>query len=455
MSPSQDTGGSGPSSTGPPQSPAGVSRSGAILGHRHSGPVARRPARRRHLPRLWRLLAIVGPGLIAANAGNDAGGIATYSQAGAETGYELLWALVLITVGLIVVQEMAARLGVATGKGLMALVREEFGVRWALLAAVVVIIANGGTTIAEFAGVAASLQLFGLPPELSAPLTGGLLGWLVLRSGYARVERVFLALGAVFLAYVVTAFLARPDWASVGQHLVVPNLSGGSGFTLLLVAFIGTSITPYMQVYLQSAVADKGTPQADYGYVRFEVIASSILADLAVACIVITTGATLHRHGITDITSAAQAAQALSPLAGEGARYLFAAGLLGASLLAAGVLPLSTAFAVTEAFGTERGVSRSVGEAPLFYAVFIGLLTVGGVFVLVPGLNLIAVLIATQVVEGVLLPVVLAFMLRLSNSRDLMGRYASGRVANSVGGLTALVLVVMTALLLLQTLGLL
>jgi Mn2+/Fe2+ NRAMP family transporter len=414
-------------------------------------PILPRRLRPRRLPRLWRFFAILGPGLIAANAGNDAGGIATYSQAGAQTGYDLLWALVLITVALIVVQEMSARLGVATGKGLMALIREEFGVRWALVAAGVVLIANGGTTIAEFAGVAAALQLFGLPPELSAPLTGGLLGWLVLRSGYVRVERIFLALGAVFAAYVVTVFLVHPNWGAVAQSTLVPTISSSNGFVFLMIAFIGTSVTPYMQLYLQSAVADKGTADADYGYVRTEIIASSLLADLVAACIVITCAATLHAHGLTNITSAGQAAKALSPLVGSGAKYLFAVGLLGASLLAAGVLPLSTAFVVTEAFGTERGVSTAPHEAPLFYAVFVGLLTAGGICVLIPGVNLIAVLLVTQVVDGILLPVVLVFMLRLSSNVRLMGRHVNGRVANIIGGTTAAILIFLTLILIFET----
>jgi len=411
----------------------------------------RRRLRPRRLPRIWRFFAILGPGLIAANAGNDAGGIATYTQAGAQTGYELLWALLLIVVVVTVVQEMAARLGVSTGKGLMALIREEFGVRWALVAAGVVIVANGGTTIAEFAGVAAALQLFGLPPELSAPLTGGLLGWLVLRSNYARVERVFLAMGAVFVSYVITVILVHPHWGTAVHDTVVPTFSSSGAFIFLLIAFIGTSVTPYMQLYLQSAVAEKGTSEADYSYVRTEVIVSSILADIVVACIVITAAATLHAHGLVNITTPGQAARALSPLAGAGAKYLFAVGLLGASLLAAGVLPLSTAFVVADAFGTERGISNSVHEAPVFYAVFIGLLVAGGVCVLIPGISLITVLLVTQVVDGILLPVVLIFMLRLSNNVRLMGRRANGRLANAVGGTTAVVLIVLTAILLLDT----
>ncbi len=460
MNPRHEPGGIAPE---PQQSPApagaeGRARRSLTQSVRWPRPsVPRRPPtlprrlRPRRLPRLWRFFAILGPGLIAANAGNDAGGIATYSQAGAQTGYRLLWVLVLIAFVVIVVQEMAARIGVSTGKGLMAVIREEFGVRWALVAAAVVLVANGGTTIAEFAGVAAALQLFGLPPELSAPFTGALLGWLVLRSGYAKVERVFLGMGVVFVSYVITVFIVHPDWSAVARNAVIPTISGSNGFVFLLIAFIGTSVTPYMQLYLQSAVADKGTSDADYGYVRTEVIASSIFAVLVVACIVITTAATLHAHGLTNITNVGQAADALRPLAGVDAKYLFAVGLLGASLLAAGVLPLSTAFAVTEAFGTERGVSNSLRQAPLFYAVFVGLLTAGGICVLIPGVNLIAVLIVTQVVDGILLPVVLVFMLRISNNVRLMGHRANGRVANVVGGITAAVLIFLTLILLFET----
>ncbi|MGH7640784.1 MAG: Nramp family divalent metal transporter [Candidatus Dormibacteria bacterium] len=389
--------------------------------------------------------------MIAENAGNDAGGVATYSQAGAQTGYELLWALVLIVLAEIVIQEMAARLGVATGKGLMALIREEFGVRWSLVAASAVIVANGGTTIAEFAGVAAALQLFGLPPQLSAPITGGLIGLLVLRSSYARVERVFLALGAVFITYVITLFVVHPNWGEAGRDIILPTFHANGGFLFLLIAFIGTSVTPYMQLYLQSAVAEKGTPQADYGYVRTEVVLSILFADIVVACMLITAAAALHSHGIFNITTPAQAAQALSPLVGASAKYLFAVGLLGASLLAAGVLPISTAFVVTEAFGTERGLSTSPREAPLFYAVFVGLLSAGGICVLIPGINLIDVIVITQVVDGILLPVVLYFMLRLSSQRRLMGRFVNGRIATSVGWVTAGALTFLTLFLLFDT----
>jgi Mn2+/Fe2+ NRAMP family transporter len=262
---------------------------------------------------------------------------------------------------------------------------------------------------------------------------------------------VFLAMGAVFVAYVITVFVVHPNWGRAVHDTFVPTFSGSGSFVFLLIAFIGTSVTPYMQLYLQSAVADKGTAESDYGYVRAEVIASSILADVVVACILITAAATLHAHGVFNITTPGQAAHALSPLVGASAKYLFAVGLLGASLLAAGVLPISTAFVVAEAFGTERGLSRSVGEAPIFYAVFVGLLTAGGICVLIPGVNLIAVLLVTQVVDGVLLPVVLVFMLRLSNNVRLMGKRANGRLANIVGGTTAAVLIFLTLVLLFDT----
>ncbi|HUY60411.1 MAG TPA: Nramp family divalent metal transporter [Candidatus Dormibacteraeota bacterium] len=440
--------GLGPAAPAPDTAPPGRHRLSRL-----TGAAPRRRPRRRPLRRVVRLLLIVGPGIIAANAGNDAGGIATYSQAGAATGYSLLWALVLITISVTVVQEMVARIGVTTGKELMSLIREEFPIGWTMAAAAAVLIANGGTVIAEFAGVGAAFQVLGLPPQLSAPVTGLLIGFLVLRSGYQRVERVFLALGAVFVAYLVTAVLVHPDWGQVAHGVVVPTFSLHPGFLYLFIAFIGTSISPYMQIYLQSAVVEKGTPASDYRMVRLEVITSSIFADLVAAAIVITVAATLHAHGITTVRTAAQAASALAPLAGTSARILFAVGLLGASLLAAGVLPLSTASAVAEAFGTERGVSASPRDARLFYTIFVGLLVVGGLVVLIPGLNLITVLIATQLVNGILLPVILVFLLRLVNNRRLMGDRVNGRWLNLIAGSVAAVLIVLTAALVVTTLA--
>jgi len=414
----------------------------------------RRAAQRpRRLAPVWRYLAIVGPGIIVANAGNDAGGVFTYSNLGAKYGVRLLWAMLPITLALIVTQEMVARLGAVTGKGLMDLIRERFGVRWTLFASVVVIVANGGTTLAEFAGVAGALGLLGVPRWIAVIAAATMIGVLVLRANRRVVERIFLALGLVFFAYIVTAFMVPTDWREVGTSLVHPGFShpgvDSGAFIADLIALVGTSITPYMQLFLQSSIVDKGTSEKELRFVRADVISGSIFAVMVAAFIIITTAFTLNLHGfaghgLSSANGAQDAASALRPLAGAHAEQLFAIGLLGASLLAAAVLPLSTAFVVCEAFGAERSVQAGFDEAPLFFTLFIGLLAVGAGIMLIPGVPIAGVAIGTQVLDGILLPVLLTFIIILANDRRLLGRRRNGPVNNAVAVLLAGVLSVLT-----------
>jgi NRAMP (natural resistance-associated macrophage protein)-like metal ion transporter len=414
------------------------------------------PARPRRLAPMWRYLGVVGPGLIVANAGNDAGGIFTYSNVGAKYGTGLLWAMIPICVCLIVVQEMVARLGTVTGKGLMDLIRERFGVRWTLFASVVVIVANGGTTLAEFAGVAGAMGLLGVPRPIAVLGAAAMIGVLVLRANRRLVERVFLALGLTFFSYIITAFLVPVDWKQVGHDFLVPSLSHDGvpvgTYVADLIALVGTSITPYMQLFLQSSIVDKGSVEADYKYVRADVITGSLFAVMVAAFIIITTAFTLFLsgfagHGLSSTSGAQEAATALAPLAGAHAEQLFAIGLLGASLLAAAVLPLSTAFVVCEAFGAERSVQAGFKEAPLFFTLFIGLLAVGAGVMLIPGVPISGVAIGTQVLDGILLPVLLVFIIILANDRRLLGRRRNGPIYNVLAvGLTA-VLSLLTAFL--------
>jgi len=396
-------------------------------------------------------LAILGPGMIAASAGNDAGGIATFAAVGAEHGYRLLWILIPITISLGLVQEMCARMGAVTGKGLADLIRERFGVRWTAVVMLALLIANGGVTVSEFVGIAAATELFGVPRFISVPLSAICIWWLVVKSSYQRVERAFLLMSLVFLGYVISAFLARPDWSAVAVGLVKPSFSLDYAYLFTFVAIVGTTISPYMQVYVQSSVVEKGVTPEDYGRTKMDVWVGTILAILVVFFIVVSTAATLHKHGL-HIESAADAARALRPLAGPYAEKLFAIGLFGASMLAAGVLPLATAYSISEALGFEKGVSRSFREAPIFLGIFTFLVAVGAAIAVIPGLPLIRVLLVTQVINGLLLPIILFAILKLVNDRELMGTHVNGLFYNLGAWLTAVVVTSLSLLLILATL---
>jgi NRAMP (natural resistance-associated macrophage protein)-like metal ion transporter len=395
-------------------------------------------------------LAILGPGMIAASAGNDAGGIATFAAVGAEQGYRLLWILIPITISLGLVQEMCARMGAVTGKGLADLIRERFGVRWTAFVMLALLIANAGVTVSEFVGIAAATELFGVPRFISVPLTAALIWWLVVKSSYQRVERVFLLMSLVFLGYIVSAFLAKPDWSAVAVGLVRPSFTVDYAYLFTLVAVVGTTISPYMQVYVQSSVVEKGVTPEDYRRTKMDVWIGTILAILVVFFIVVSTAATLHKHGL-HIESAADAARALEPFAGPYAEKLFAIGLFGASMLAAGVLPLATAYSISEALGFEKGVSRSFREAPIFIGVFTFLIAVGAAIAVIPGLPLIRVLLVTQVINGLLLPIILFAILKLVNDRDLMGAYVNGPAYNVGAWLTTVIVALLSLTFILVT----
>ncbi len=380
--------------------------------------------------RFFAYLAILGPGIIAANAGNDASGIATYSSVGAGYGYSLLWVFIPMILSLVVVQEMCVRMGVVTGQGLADLIREQFGVRWTALIMLALLIANTGVIISEFVGIAQASELFGISRYLTVPLAVGLIWWLVVRGSQKRVERVFLAMSLVFFCYVIAAFLARPNWGEVGAALVTPSLSGDTAYLFFIMALIGTTITPFMQVFVQSSVVEKRMDVEDLPIVRADVIVGTLFACAIAAFIVISTAATLHLNGVTVIDSAATAAEAFVPIAGNYAKYLFAIGLLGASLLAMGVLPLATAYSLSEAMGFEKGLSRSFREAPIFIGIFTALIVVGAVVALIPGIPQIQLLLVTQMVNGLLLPVLLVAIVLLSGNREIMGKHSNGRLFN-------------------------
>lgn len=401
----------------------------------------------RRLQGLILVLSIIGPGLVTANADNDAGGIATYATVGAQFGYDMLWGLLLVTISLIVVQEMSARMGAVTGRGLADLIREEFGVKWAFVAMLTLLVANVAVTASEFAGMAAALEIFGISRYLTIPVMALVIWWAVTAGSYRALEKVFLALALTFLTYIVSGFMTHPDWGVVLRHLAVPTFRLDPQFMLLFVAMVGTTITPWMQFYLQASVVDKGLSAKDVGYERLDVAVGSLWSDLVSFFIIVSTAGTLFVHHVR-VETAADAARALEPFAGPYAAALFAMGLFGASVLAAAVLPLSTAYAMSEAFGFERSVNRSLREAPVFFSLFTAIVAIGALLPLIPGLSLIRVMLFAQYLNGFLLPVILIFMLRLINNRQLMGKYVNGPVYNLIVWVTVLFIIALTVLLL-------
>ncbi len=373
--------------------------------------------------RFFAYLAILGPGIIAAKSGNDASGIATYSTAGAAYGYGLLWTFIPMTLALVVVQEMCVRMGVVTGQGLADLIREQFGVRWTALVMLALLIANTGVIISEFVGIGQASELFGIPRYFTIPIATLFIWWLVVKGTAKSVERVFLAMSLVFFGYIISAFMAGPDWGEVGRGFIKPNFSTDLGYLFTVVALIGTTVTPFMQVYVQSAVVEKRMDEEDLNLARADVIVGTLFACLISAFIVICTAATLHVAGITDIDSAATAAESLVPFVGPYAKYLFAVGLLGAAMLAMGVLPLATAYSLSEALGFEKGLSRSFREAPIFLGIFTSLMIIGALVALIPGIPQINLLLITQCVNGLLLPVILIAIVKLASSEEIMGEF--------------------------------
>jgi NRAMP (natural resistance-associated macrophage protein)-like metal ion transporter len=403
--------------------------------------------------RLFALLGLLGPGLIAANAGNDAGGIATYAAVGAKYGYELLWTILLVAISLSIVQMLAARMGVVTGKGLAELIREEYGIRWSVLATSAVLVANLGICISDFVGAGAALDLAGIPPQVSVPLLAVGIWMIIVRGSYRSAERVFIWFTIPFFAYPIAAILGHPDWGAVGRAFLTPHLHTGSTYLLLLIATIGTTITPYMQLYLQSAVVERGVRVEDLGHEEVEAVSGAVFACIISAFIVIATGATLFTHGVHEIGSAADAARALTPFAGHFAELLFGIGLLGASLLAAAILPIATSYVVSESLGYEKGVGRRREEAPVFVGIITAMIALSAIVAVIPGVPVISLLIGVQVVNGVLLPINLFFIWRLSRSRPLMGEHRARGMLDGATGLTVVVLSALSIALVVVTLG--
>lgn len=401
-----------------------------------------RRVRPRLMKRVLFYLGIFGPGLIAANAGNDPGGIATYSSMGSQFGYSMLWVMVILTVGMALVQEMCTRMGAVTGKGLSDLIRETFPLRLTVFIMFVFLLANGGVVVSEFIGIAAALNLFGIPSWIGAPC-GGLVIWLlVARGSYKNVEKLFLAITFVFFAYIFSAFLAKPDWGAVAVGTLIPVVQPRGSYILMIVAAVGTTISPYMQLYVQSAVAEKGIGMKDYKYERFEVWVGAIFSNSIAFFIIISTAATLFvaSHGVgVPIGSAAEAAQALTPFLGIFASRAFAVGMLGAAMLAAGVLPLSTSYSLSEAFGFERGVGRSWKEAPFFWGLFTLLIILGVIVAMLPNLPVIQILLNLYLLNGILLPIILFAILYLVNQKRLMGHYTNNLIYNVFSYVLAIV----------------
>ena len=406
---------------------------------------------RRRLRLQWRrvawLFAILGPGVITSNVDNDAGGIYTYSLAGARYGYTLLWVLVPVAVALVVVQEMCARMGTVTGKGLADLIREHFGLRLTFVVMMAVLLTNFGNAVAEFAGVASSFELFGISRYVSVPLGAAFVWWLVVFGSYKSVEKAFLIACLVYLAYPFSGLLAQPNWSAALEGSVLPRMPLDVAGISMVVGIVGTTIAPWMQFYLQSSVVEKESKVSDYGQVRLDVIIGSIMAVVVAFFIVIACAATLHREGIHDVASAAEAARALAPLAGRYASWLFAVGLANASLFAASILPLATAYSVCEGLGLEAGVDRSFGEAPEFYWLYTLLIVGSAGMILLPGAPLLRIILVSQILNGVLLPVILVFMLLLVNRESLMGRFTNGRAYDAVAWATVVGLIVLTGML--------
>jgi NRAMP (natural resistance-associated macrophage protein)-like metal ion transporter len=402
-----------------------------------------RPMRRR----IALFLAVVGPGLITSNVDNDAGGITTYTVAGAQFGYTLLWSLIPMTIALYVSEEMCARMGVVTGKGLSDLIREEFGFRSTFFVMLAALAVDLGNTVAEFAGVAAAMEIFGISKYISVPLAG-IVVWILVVQGSARqVEKIFLVACGFYISYVVSAVLAKPDWLLAAKQTVAPTIHFTSSYVLMLTGLIGTTIAPWQFFYLQAGFVEKRVAARQYKHARLDVLVGSISCMVIVFFIIVCCAATLNVRGLTNISDAAQAAQALKPLAGKWAADLFAFGLLNASLFAASILPLSTAHVICEGLGFEAGLDNKLKEAPAFYGLYTALIVVGGGIILIPNAPLLKILILSQVANGIWLPVVLIFVLLLVNRRDLMGKYTNSWAFNVVAWGASIIMIILTLVL--------
>ena len=401
--------------------------------------------------RLLLLLSVIGPGIITANVDNDAGGITTYSVAGARYGYAFLWMMPLVAIALIVVQEMSARLGIVTGKGLGDLIRETMRLRITVLILGLLLLVNLANTVSEFAGVAASLEIFGVSKFISVPLAAVAVWLLIIKGNYRTVERVFLVASAIYLCYIASGVMTKPDWGEVSQAFTQPTFHFETAYVTLFVTIIGTTIAPWMQFYQQAAVADKGLKPQNYRLEVVDVVVGALFAVVVAMFIMIACADTLHDRQI-DITDAGDAALALRPLAGKYASTLFALGLLNASLFAASILPLSTAYTVCEAFGWESSVNRRFQEAPMFFGIYTALIVLGALIILLPIKSLIQAMMVSQTMNGVLLPVILIAMLLLINNKRLMGKFVNGRIYNLIAWTTVSLLIGLTLILIVVSL---
>jgi NRAMP (natural resistance-associated macrophage protein)-like metal ion transporter len=400
--------------------------------------------------RIALFLAVIGPGIITSNVDNDAGGIATYTQAGSAYGYSLLWSLVPMTIALYVTEEMCARLGVITGKGLSDLIREEFGFRSTFFVMVTGFLVDLGNVVAEFAGVAAAMQIFGISKYVAVPFAAALVWLLVLKGNYRQVEVVFLIACVFYLTYLFSALLSHPDWLQAARMTVIPSIHFDTGYLITLTALVGTTIAPWQFFYLQAGFVEKKVGPRQYPQARLDVLLGSISCMIIVFFIIVCTAATLHASGLTNISDAAEAAKALIPLAGRWAGLTFALGLLNASLFAATILPLSTAHVICEGLGFEAGLDHKFKEAPAFYWLYTILIVVGAGIVMLPNAPLWKIFIFSQVGNGVWLPIVIIFILPLINRKDLMGEHTNTLLFNIIAWVTAVAMIILTFILVFQ-----
>jgi NRAMP (natural resistance-associated macrophage protein)-like metal ion transporter len=416
--------------------------------------LTKRPRRSRQLGlhlvryRIAAFLAILGPGFITANVDNDPGGILTYSQAGAKYGYALLWTLIPTTIALIVVQEMASRMAAATGKGLSDLIREEFGLRITFFTTIVLALADLGNIFAEFAGIASGMGVFGVSKYVAVPIGAATVWFVIVKGSYKPVERILILFSFVYFAYPISAFFAHPDWQAALVKTVVPEFRAEPAYVTMIVGLIGTTITPWMQFYLQASMVEKGVSRKDYHLARWDVILGCVVTDVVAFFIVVACAATLFKSGHGEIHDAAEAALALTPFAGKFATLLFGVGLVNASMLSAAILPLATAYNVCEGLGFESGVDKRFSDAKVFYSLYTLLILMGAGAVLIPNIPLLKVILLSQVANGVLIPFVLVFMLLLINRESLMGDMRNRPWQNIIAWTTGIIMIVLTAIML-------
>jgi NRAMP (natural resistance-associated macrophage protein)-like metal ion transporter len=395
--------------------------------------------------RIFIILAIIGPGIITANVDNDAGGIATYSIAGAKFGNSLLWTLIPITLILIIVQEMAARMAVVTGKGLADLIREKYGVRAIFYLIILLLIADFGNTIAEFAGLAAAMELLGVSKYITVPIGAFGIWYMVVKGTYRSVEKIFMFACLIYVTYIISGFMAKPVWPEVMRSLVIPELDFTPGYLMMLIGIIGATVAPWMQFYMQASYVEKGTEFSNYKIIKWDVIIGCFLTNIVAFFIIVACSSTLFKNSIA-INSASEAALALKPLAGKYASILFAIGLANASLFAASILPLTTAYYICEGMGWNAGVNKSIKEAPQFFGLYTGIILFGALFVLIPKLPLLFIMYLTQVINGLVLPFVLIFIIKIINDKDIMGEHINSKFANVVSYTTIIFLIIITLL---------